>query len=609
MLRYVALAWNRSSTEHSSAARQLYRQLAFSKDRWMVALDLDGLLVLCGGAQRGIQGWAALDGKSGVVIGTLFRRGETPRARAPVIHALDRAESDRIIATEGRHLIEQYWGRYVAFLANSDANRGWIVRGPTASLPCYRTLLDEVQVYFSSLKDCHILRHARFSINYEYIAARLFGMEQSNRTGLNEISEVQPGECLALHAARPSAQSYWHALRVAESPLTEDPNEAATLLRSTVRSCVHAWSARYPFILHNLSGGLDSSIVLGCLKTAPTKPRVICINHYSPGPSSDEREYARLAARHAGFDLLEWRRNPHIDLKSLLNVPRTVKPGGLNRRIEHGRAEAELAREYRAAAVFGGTGGDQLFWQNSAWLAACDYMHRHAFGSRLFQVALDAARLDRTTVWSVLRRSLLYRVRPQLLNPLDISRRTKVFFTPDALETVKRSDPFVPNWYRRTAQVPFGKLWHTYSLGPCLNLCDALEEEDAPEYIAPLTSQPIVEVCLRLPTYLFISGGMDRGLARRAFAPDIPSQIAQRRTKGGIAEHSWEILVRNLDFVRDLLLNGKLLARGFLDRRKLEQSLSGQPCSTMKGLAEINRLINTEIWLSSWSDAGSQAAA
>ena len=76
-----------------------------------------------------------------------------------------------------------------------------------------------------------------------------------------------------------------------------------------------------------------------------------------------------------------------------------------------------------------------------------------------------------------------------------------------------------------------------------------------------MISQPLLELCLSLPTYLLTHGGQGRALAREAFADRIPAEIARRRSKGGVDEHATAVLQRSLPLAREMLLEGQLIRR------------------------------------------------
>jgi asparagine synthase (glutamine-hydrolysing) len=148
-----------------------------------------------------------------------------------------------------------------------------------------------------------------------------------------------------------------------------------------------------------------------------------------------------------------------------------------------------------------------------------------------------------------------------------------------------------------------GKLWHAASVAVPLLSYDVLSLPNDPESIYPLMSQPVLELCLQLPTYVLIQGGQDRALARRAFAEDLPRQVARRTTKGGSTTIAKTLYEKNLPFIRELLLDGELVRAGYLDRKKLELNL--RPGHAILGHAFGEILIehlSTEAWLRSWSD-------
>jgi len=118
----------------------------------------------------------------------------------------------------------------------------------------------------------------------------------------------------------------------------------------------------------------------------------------------------------------------------------------------------------------------------------------------------------------------------------------------------------------------------------------------------PLTSQPLVELCLRIPTYVLIQSGRDRALARRSFERDLPTEIVRRQAKGRADQHMRNILDANLDFVRELLLDGLLVRHGFLNRAALELYLRRECSPADFQYSEIlQEHACTEAWLRSWA--------
>ncbi|MET0659940.1 MAG: asparagine synthase-related protein, partial [Steroidobacteraceae bacterium] len=328
---------------------------------------------------------------------------------------------------------------------------------------------------------------------------------------------------------------------------------------------------------------------------------ITCVNYHSPGAAGDERGFARLAARRAGYELLERERDEAISLEPLLHMPRSAAPTLYRYYLENSRQEFALARECNASALFSGEGGDQLFYQARGAFGAGDYLLRHGIlrglGSELFRVALDGALVDRVSIWRVLRDSVLQAFGRRWA-PLHEAGVYMESMTAGAIDAVKRDARWMHPHFQTRARAPSGKLWHAYSLtSPAIDYYDPLGLPDAVERVAPLFSQPMLEVCLRIPVDVLTTGGWGRAIARRAFRHDLPHEIATRRGKGGPDVYVRNVLDRNLGFIREMLLEGQLIRQQWIDRPKLEAALSRDPTRAASGDMEIYDYLNVEAWL------------
>jgi asparagine synthase (glutamine-hydrolysing) len=396
-------------------------------------------------------------------------------------------------------------------------------------------------------------------------------------------------------------------LDIAGSAQVGDVREAARLLREQTRDCVQAWASEHQSIVHLLSGGLESSIVLACfdLRDSPTSSpsRLACLNFHSPGSNTDERDYARLAAAHAGCEIVERPRISALSLEPLLHVRKSCIPGDNYFYLDGGRVESELAAEKRATALFSGYGGDQLFYQARARFAAAEYLSKHGIGPGLFTVALDAARVDRLSVWSVLREALAHGLLGRRWSQRSDVGVKRALVNTDVIRDISRDESLVHPWLRAPARASSAKIWHAYQLLFPYDFYHPLGSDSDPEPVTPLFSQPLVELVLRIPTWLLTLGGWDRALARRAFQHDMPRQIVTRRTKGGREEHAKSILVRNIGFARDLLHDGRLVQAGILDKDRVVDVLSGRPTRTASSNVELYACLSVEAWLRQWQAA------
>jgi asparagine synthase (glutamine-hydrolysing) len=133
-------------------------------------------------------------------------------------------------------------------------------------------------------------------------------------------------------------------------------------------------------------------------------------------------------------------------------------------------------------------------------------------------------------------------------------------------------------------------------VGP-LEYYNPFAPEASPELVHPLLSQPLIELCLALPTFTLTTGGRGRALARRAFADRMPAEIANRRSKGGTEDHVAAVLRRSQRLARSVLMEGWLVRKGLLDPVRVDAALSGRPSANGASVAEIHACFAMEAWL------------
>jgi asparagine synthase (glutamine-hydrolysing) len=349
-----------------------------------------------------------------------------------------------------------------------------------------------------------------------------------------------------------------------------------------------------------LSGGLDSAIVLASLANAKGRPPVIALNYYSEGADGDERSLARAAARKMGCDLVERERRADVDLRGMLRACRTAQPTSLYVRLEAGGHEAELAGRTGADGIFSGDGGDTLFFRSPAALTAVDYVRDHGFNSHSLLIAFNAAGLDEVSLWAVLRNVLRYGLQHKRRHSVAERRAAWGAVSAEVIDSITRRGDFVHPWFQHADALPPGKLGQAFLLSFAPDFYDPLDTEGSPERACPLLSQPLMELCLRIPTYVLAPGPQDRMLARNAFASDLPAEILRRSTKGTLARHVKRVLEANLPFLREFLLDGVLVGRKLLDRGKLITALSATPTRERYWAPEIFEYAGIEAWARHW---------
>jgi asparagine synthase (glutamine-hydrolysing) len=113
-------------------------------------------------------------------------------------------------------------------------------------------------------------------------------------------------------------------------------------------------------------------------------------------------------------------------------------------------------------------------------------------------------------------------------------------------------------------------------------------------------SQPLIELCLRLPVYLLSLGGVSRGLARQAFKGHLPDRVRLRMTKGEATRYFIDQLRLNRPLLLETLVDGELVSHGIVDRKDVETFLQEDQFLTHPAGRMILVYYAIEAWLRTW---------
>lgn len=611
MFRYLALAWNVDATEQCVAAQLLIDRLTTRAKAWGRVEQKKGLCVLHPNFRQGPLQILPLPDERGVLIGALFERlgdvtddSAAPRFRPTV------QQSEQIVASRGRWLMERTWGNYVAVLRDSAAGRTWVLKDPTGSLPCFSTTFRGVQVIFGNIADLVDTQLFEFTINERYLRDRVLHGGILDRCALDEVQTIYRGECVELGQPAQSRVFHWHPLRFVEPSLViEDPGIAARAMRSVVRSCTRTLCGDHQSILHRLSGGLDSSIIAACLAGVPARPRLTCYTYFTPGGRSDERPWARLAA--GRYQL------PHeehsaiadqIPLPKVLSMPPLVEPTAGMGYLLRSTLEQQIAREHQATAVFCGDGGDSGFCGDTFAYAVSEYLHRHGLRPQALRLAARVAALTEESTWTVMTKSLRrWRRGAGMEHHRKTLMSVSTLVDDELRSSYSDATTFPHPWLDQLQAVPWPVVRRLGTLLTTPEFYNVAPGIDAPEVLAPLYSQPAIELLLRIPVDVHFQDGRERGLARQAFAQDVPAEIIRRNWKDRAPGIVDRLVGRHRGFLRELLLDGVLVEARLLNRKAVEEALSERVTKSAIYPGELLRHLDVEVWARTWRSCATDA--
>jgi asparagine synthase (glutamine-hydrolysing) len=310
--------------------------------------------------------------------------------------------------------------------------------------------------------------------------------------------------------------------------------------------------------------------------------------------------------------LVEHLRNQQLDLRRIDDCNPTVRPV-LNFSAPDVEARnAQLAHEIDASAIFNGELGDNVFGSQPGPGALLEGIRRLGLSGKFLAVTLDYTMLTRQSIWKTL--ASVYRERLSTISNPDFCASTEMqrrYGTAGARSMILAStaaqeyctalgDRFSHPWLKQSRHLAPGAHMLLFGLIVVTSTSyhSPFSGPSDPPLVSPLLSQPLVEVALRIPAYFHCMFSQDRPVARAAFSDVLPSRILERGVgKGGPTQWVKDVVENNSQFLGEYLLDGFLMRRGLIDRKKLEAFLSPRFTKSGAIVGDIFAKLYIEAWL------------
>ncbi len=519
----------------------------------------------------------------GTIVGHVFLDDGTPLTESsPFLAQLPPANAAQM-------LLERCWGEYVLIQrAGGEPSSLHVMRDPSGGVACVHCTSTDVPFVTSDISIATRLGLYQRQVDWEFIAHFLaWPFVKTARTGLAGIRELLPGTGLHLQGSRAEVGPMWSPWAFVGRPHRfARIDDAATRLRSAVEDTVKAWATVDEAALVELSGGLDSSIVASCLRGS--RARIHCLTVVPTLPGADERLYAAPVARGLGVDL-------HVESLEVAGAgfddpvpPWTVVPGGGPLQGAVDRIMASVAAREALHCFYSGGGGDTVFGYLGGAAPAAD-----AFRERGLLAALRAIRdlseLHRCTFWLAARTTL---------QALAASRGQPPRASAELLDRTKVPDaPDTHPWWDAPADALPGDRERVDGLAATQLFRDTLPRGVRHWFRLPLLSQPVMETCLSIPTWMWVADGRNRAVARLAFADALPAPVLHRRSKGNFSQYNAAVYRRNKEAMRRFLLEGRLRDHGLLDADALSVFLDRPLPPRDRSFMRIFDLCRAENWV------------
>ena len=396
-------------------------------------------------------------------------------------------------------------------------------------------------------------------------------------TFYKQVRQLEPGTIMTVDAdGRTETREYWHI----QFPKADDvpPIGRAEAVAGVRDAVTHAVASRLVSDVPLgafLSGGLDSTIVVGIMARLMGTPVKTFSIGFEGDPAYDETAYARLAAGQFKTDHTEFRVSPSaLDLIDTL-IWHHDGPFGDSSAVPT-YIVSKLTRE-KVTVVLTGDGGDELFAGYLRFAAAVmseripaaagraarmvlsplptpgNDRHWFARAQRFAEGAADPLEV-RLTKWN----ALFYDELDRLLTPELTARLPPI----DKLRYLAAEQD------RMRERSPLSRALHanftSYLPDDLLVKTDRCTMANSLEARAPFLDRALIEYVAALPDELKLSGRRTKVILREAFTDLVPPAIEGRGKMGfGVPLGTW-FRGDLRDYVRDRLLAPNARYRDFL---------------------------------------------
>ena len=440
------------------------------------------------------------------------------------------------------------------------------------------------------------------------------------RTIWQGISKLPPGHLAVYREDRLEVRSYWQPDFRVEERLPA--GEYASRLRSQITAAVEARLQSEVPLGAFLSGGVDSTIVVGLMRQLLGGPlRTFSIGF--PVPEYDETRYARLAAERFQTIHEEFRVEP----KAVDILPRLVwhfdEPFADSSALPTWYL-AELTRQHVTVALTG-DGGDELFAgyprYAAVWLA--DVLDRWpavfrwlVAGPYWRWIPSSSRQKSRLRHWKRFADGFSHRPARRYLEWISIfgEARRAWLYREEHLARLPDADPL--EFLTRALVRARGRDAVTaVSLANLLTYlpCDLMTKVDTAsmafglECRQPFLDHRVVELAARMPAGLKFRQpwvhGARRGkrILREAFANLLPPPIRRRRKMGfGVPLDHW-FRHEMRDFAREVLLDPQTQSREFFRPEAVERLFDDHVTGRADHSQRLWSLLVLELWQREWA--------
>jgi asparagine synthase (glutamine-hydrolysing) len=510
----------------------------------------------------------------------------------------------------GENLMQELRGMFAFALWDDRQKRLLLARDRVGIKPLYYCLTDNSVLFSSEIKAILTDPEVRRDINFNVIDRFLsFFYVPGEETLLSSVLKLLPGHYMTIQDGKVKTRQYWD-LHFPDQPDKRDlqgaEQELMSLLDETVR--LHMISDVPVGFL--LSGGVDSSGMLSLAAGKTDQPISSYTVGFSGSDITDERPYARLAARAFGSEHHEMTISSRDFADFLpqyiwhMEEPVCEPPAVALYYV------SKFARQF-VKVLISGEGGDEAFagysnYRNYVWferlksvlgpldgalslglsgLARLTQSERIGKYATLAATPFESFYYSRTSSpyqWFNRDSAALYSAK---FAP-SISKRNSLSVVARYLSSGPKRDLLSRMLYVDT------KTWLPDDL---LIKADKMTMANSLELRVPLLDHKVLEFAASLPSSFKVHRATTKYILKKAFGDRIPREILDRKKTGFPVPYARWLRTELKDWLRDILFDRRTLERGYFERSQIEKLVSEHQ-QNGNFSKEIFSLVTLELW-------------
>ena len=513
----------------------------------------------------------------------------------------------------GVELLDRIRGMFAFALWDGDRDQMLLARDPLGQKPLFYSAGEN---YFAAASELQVLLDLpglpgrvnpgvfRDYFNLGYVPAP--------ETAVKNIKKLPPGSYLTCSpAAQPQVHSYWSPLASLERE--EEVDFSPQQLRSKLTESVRRRLVSDVPVGAFLSGGIDSSIIVGLMQQLTDQP-VQTVTVGFGDADYDERDYARQTAGYHGTAHHEF--TVETDLSDLL--PRLVRHFGEPFADSSAVPTYYVAQQTRRVVkvALAGDGGDELFggYRRYRAMHLLKQLRRFSpqFVRRLIQnisrrLGLPGRR--RSTVGELLRLAQHLGESPvqqyQMMVGIGGGRLLKNILAPEFFEQINSdTNGHLTNLEQKiSADLSEPERYMlldllSYLPGDLLVKTDVTTMLNSLECRCPFLDRDLVEFALRLPLNHKIRRTTGKICLRETFSDLLPDRIEKRGKMGfGVPLARWFRESPEAAYLEQVLMEKSSGFFNYVDREALEEQLSRQQSGELDISPFLWSLTIFKLWL------------